>query len=149
MKKFSFPLEKVLQYKVSLLQEEKNRLSMLRAELARTEGEIAENTQQLLDSDAQLKNLAAKGTNICTLRSLQFKIDNTRRLLEGLELVRNKQAALVETQLAVVLEANRSVSGIERLKDKQMEIYHEAQQKEEALIIGELVSTKYTLSGRS
>lgn len=149
MKKFSFPLEKVLRYKTSLLQEEKGKLSLLRAELSQIENHIAQCTQQQLDSDCNLKALATKGANILELRCISFQIDNTRSLLEDLEKSRLKQASLVERQLAVVLEVNQSVSGIERLKEKQVESYHEAQLKEDELIIGELVSSKYAYTGHS
>lgn len=149
MKKFSFPLEKVLRYKNSILQEEKNKLSILRAELNRIEKEFEENSRQLLHSDKQLKEIALKGANIMELRSISFQIDNTRQLLEGLEKSRLKQENLIEDQLTVVLEINRSVSGIERLKEKHIESYREAQFKENELVISELVSTKYTQTGHT
>lgn len=149
MKKFSFSLEKVLRYKNSLLQEEKNKLGILRAELNRIEKEIEENSRQLFLGDKKLKALAAKGANIMELRSISFQIDNTRQLLEGLETSRLKQERLVENQLSVVLEINQSVSGIERLKEKQLESYHEAQLKEDELTISELISAKFARADHS
>ncbi len=149
MKKFSFPLESVLRYKGSLLDEEKNKLNILRAELNRLEDEIAENTHQLILSDQELKSLAQKGCSITALRCISFKIDNTRQLLEDLKASRAKQVQLVEKQLAVVVEVKQSVSGMERLKEKHLESYREAQLKEDELIIGELVSTKYARAAHS
>ncbi len=143
MKKFSFPLERVLRYKDSLLDEEKNKLNMLRAELLRIEDTIAENLGQLLSRDEELKALAKKGCGIAELRCISFEIDNTRRMLDALKVSRARQVQLIEKQLAVVLEVQQSVSGIARLKDKQLESYREAQLKEEELIIGELVSADY------
>lgn len=149
MKKFSFPLESVLRYKGSLLQEEKNKLNILRAELHRIENTIEENSRQLLSSDRELKARAQKGCGIAALRCISFQIDNTRQLLEDLELSRARQAQLVEKQLAVVVEVKQSVSGMERLKEKHLESYREAQLKENELIIGELVSTKYARASHS
>lgn len=149
MKKFSFPLESVLRYKGSLLDEEKNKLNVLRAELNHLEDAIAENTRQLMSSDQELKALAQKGCSIAVLRCVSFKIDNTRRLLEDLKASLAKQAILVEKQLATVVEVKQSVSGIERLKEKHLESYRESQLKEDELIIGELVSTKYARANHS
>lgn len=149
MKKFSFSLESVLRYKGSLLDEEKNKLNILRAELNRLEDEIAENMHQLILSDHELKSLAQKGCSIAMLRCISFKIDNTRQLLEDLKASRAKQAQLVEKQLAVVVEVKQSVSGMERLKEKHLESYRVAQLKEDELIIGELVSTKYARAAHS
>ncbi len=147
MKKFSFPLESVLRYKGSLLNEEKNKLNILRAELIRIEEEIEENLRQLLARDQELKTLAQKGCGIAALRCISFEIDNTRQLLEALKASRAKQSQLVEKQLAVVVEVKQSVSGMERLKEKHLENYREAQLKEDELIIGELVSTSYARAG--
>ena len=149
MKKFSFPLERVLRYKDALLDEEKNKLNMLRAELLRIEDTIAENLRQLLSRDEQLKALATKGCGIAELRCISFEIDNTRRMLDALKVSRARQVQLIERQLAVVLEVQQSVSGIARLKDKQLESYREAQLKEEELIIGERVSADYVRAGHS
>lgn len=149
MKKFSFPLESVLRYKDSLLDEEKNKLNILRAELSRIEDAIGENSRQLLSRDQELKKLAQKGCGIAALRCFSFQIDNTRRLLDDLKAKRAKQVQLVENQLAVVVEVKKSVSGMERLKEKQLESHREAQLKEDELIIGELVSTQYVRAGHS
>ena len=54
MKKFLFPLESVLRYKGSLLDEEKNKLNILRAELARIEDAIEENSRPLVARDQGL-----------------------------------------------------------------------------------------------
>ncbi|MPM62532.1 hypothetical protein SDC9_109405 [bioreactor metagenome] len=149
MKKFTFPLESVLRYKNSLLDEEKNKLNILRTELNRIEDAIDKNSCQLLAKDQELKALANKGCGIAALRCISFQIENTRRLLEDLKINRTKQVQLVEKQLAVVIEAKQSVSGMERLKEKHLEHYREAQLKEDALIVGELVSTKYVHAGHS
>lgn len=149
MKKFSFPLERVLRYKDALLDEEKNKLNMLRAELLRIEDTIAENLRQLFSRDKQLKAMATKGCGIAELRCISFEIDNTRRMLDALKVSRARQVQLIERQLAVVLEVQQSVSGIARLKDKQLESYREAQLKEEELTVGERVSADYVRAGHS
>ena len=143
MKKFIFPLEKVLRFRTSLLEEEKNQLALLRQELHRIEDEIEDNERQLLESDLKMKEIAAKGTSILELNAMHFKIENTRKYIEGLKFSHRAQQKKVDKQLAVVLEATKDVNGLERLKEKQRAEYDEAAAKEENLIISELVSSKY------
>lgn len=143
MKKFNFPLEKVLKFRTSLLDEEKNRLAELRRDAAETESRIEDCRRQIKQSDLELKESAARGTTIGRIQLLNFEIDSANRMIEELEKQLKKQLFLVERQLAVVLEATKDVNGLERLKDKQREEYNEAIRKEDDLTISELVSSQY------
>lgn len=149
MKKFVFPLEKVLKYRTSLLDEEKNRLAELRRELSEIESQIENCHRQIDSSDDELKQSAAKGTTVMRLQLLNFEIESARRMIEELEKKRQKQLILVERQLSAVLAATKDVNGLERLKEKQREEYNEAVRKEEDLTISELVGSQYTRSGHS
>jgi flagellar FliJ protein len=61
---------------------------------------------------------------------------------EGHELRRAIAAkeAQVENQLAVVIEATKDVSTLEKLEERQLDEYKQAQMKEEELFIEEFVS---------
>lgn len=143
MKKFNFPLEKVLRFRTSLLDEEKNKLAELRRDVIETESRIEDCQRQIDASDLELKESAAKGTTIQRIQILNFQIDSARNMIEELEKQLKKQQLLVERQLAVVLEATKDVNGLERLKEKQLEEYNEAIRKEDDLTISELVSSQY------
>ena len=143
MKKFIFPLEKVLRFRTSLLDEEKNKLAELRRDVIETENRIEDCRRQMAESDLELKESAAKGTTIQRIQILNFQIDNARKMIEELEKQLKKQQLLVERQLGVVLEATKDVNGLERLKEKQREEYNEAIRKEDDLTISELVSSQY------
>ena len=143
MKKFNFPLEKVLRFRTSLLDEEKNKLAELRRDVIETENKIDDCRRQMAESDLELKESAVKGTTIQRIQILNFQIDNARKMIEELEKQLKKQQLLVERQLGVVLEATKDVNGLERLKEKQREEYNEAVRKEDDLTISELVSSQY------
>lgn len=149
MKKFNFPLEKVLKFRTSLLDEEKNRLAELRRDAAETESRIEDCRRQIERSDLELKESAARGTTIGRIQLLNFEIDGAKIMIEELEKQLKKQLLLVERQLNVVLEATKDVNGLERLKDKQREEYNEAVRKEDDLTISELVSSQYMRGGHS
>ncbi|MBP0981964.1 MAG: flagellar FliJ family protein [Oscillospiraceae bacterium] len=143
MKKFNFPLEKVLRFRTSLLDEEKNKLAELRRDVIETENKIDDCRRQMAESDLELKESAAKGTTIQRIQILNFQIESARNMIEELEKQLKKQQLLVERQLGVVLEATKDVNGLERLKEKQREEYNEAVRKEDDLTISELVSSQY------
>ena len=143
MKKFNFPLEKVLRFRTSLLDEEKNKLAELRRDVIETENKIEDCRRQMAESDLELKESAAKGTTIQRIQILNFQIESARNMIEDLEKQLKKQQLLVERQLGVVLEATKAVNGLERLKEKQREEYNEAVRKEDDLTISELVSSQY------
>jgi len=143
MKKFNFPLEKVLRFRTSLLDEEKNKLAELRRDVIETENKIEDCRRQMAESDLELKESAAKGTTIQRIQILNFQIESARNMIEELEKQLKKQQLLVERQLGVVLEATKDVNGLERLKEKQREEYNEAVRKEDDLTISELVSSQY------
>ena len=143
MKKFNFPLEKVLRFRTSLLDEEKNKLAELRRDVIETENQIEDCRRQMAESDLELKESAAKGTTRQRIQILNFQIESARNMIEELEKQLKKQQLLVERQLGVVLEATKDVNGLERLKEKQREEYNEAVRKEDDLTISELVSSQY------
>ncbi|MBP1557416.1 MAG: flagellar FliJ family protein [Oscillospiraceae bacterium] len=143
MKKFNFPLEKVLRFRTSLLDEEKNKLAELRRDVIETENKIDDCRRQMAESDLELKESTAKGTTIQRIQILNFQIESARNMIEELEKQLKKQQLLVERQLGVVLEATKDVNGLERLKEKQREEYNEAVRKEDDLTISELVSSQY------
>lgn len=149
MKKFNFPLEKVLRFRTSLLDEEKNRLAELRRDVIETENKIEDCRRQIAQSDLKLKESAMRGTSVMELQMLNFQIDSARRMITELEKTLKKQRALAEKQLAVVLEATKDVNGLERLRDKQREEYNEAVRKEDDLTISELVSSQYVRGDHS
>lgn len=143
MKKFHFTLDKMLRYKDSILQEEKNKLMQIRAEKNSVDTQIEQAQENMGRLDQERTEKAVKGISVIEMRSYAYNIDNTRRHLKALAQEQEKLARLVEKQLAVVVERTQEVSGLEKLRDKQLEEYNESVMKEEELTVMELVSSKY------
>lgn len=143
MKKFHFTLDKMLRYKDSMLEEEKNKLMQIRAEKNSVDTQIEQAQENMNRLDLERTEKAVKGISVIELRGYAYNIDNTRRHLKALAQEQEKLARLVEKQLAVVVERTQEVSGLEKLRDKQLEEYNESVMKEEQLTVMELVSSKY------
>lgn len=146
MKKFTFSLEKLLRYKETLYDKEKNALGTLRAERIAVEQRLEENARQAAEADAGLKQEAARGTTILRLRTFQYQIENARRLEKQYELELIAADERIERQLQVVLELQKEISALEKLREKQRAEYDYDVQREESETIGELVSSRYTRS---
>lgn len=143
MKRFEFSLGTMLSYKDALLDKEKNILLQIRARLVAVEQRMERCRSQILTMDNEMKEKAQQGTTVLELKIFEFHLTNSRNLLNQLEAERKKIAAEVERQRTVVLGLSQEVSGLDKLKEKQLEEYRYDVQKEEELRIGEIVSSKY------
>lgn len=143
MKKFHFTLDRMLRYKDSLLEEEKNKLMQIRAQKNAVDEKIEQAEENMRRLDTERTEKAAAGMSVIEMRGYAYNIDNTRRHLKALAEEQEKLARAVEKQLAVVVEKTQEVSGLEKLRDKQLEEYNQSVMKEEQLNIMELVSSKY------
>ncbi|MEG0271874.1 MAG: flagellar export protein FliJ [Hydrogenoanaerobacterium sp.] len=143
MKKFKFSLESMMHYKDALLDKEKNTLLQLRATQTSMEQQIERNEKQMLELEADMKQKAMLGTTAMELKTFEFHAENARKLIEQLQTDLANLTALVEEQRKVVVALSQEVSGLEKLREKQLEEYNYGVQKEEEVRIGELISSKY------
>lgn len=143
MKKFNFTLEKMLRYKNSLLEEEKNKLSQIRAERNVVDGKIERTNADIQRMDVERAEKASVGMTALEMRSYAYNIDNSCRHLKALALEGARLDQMIERQLQAVLLRTQEVSGLEKLREKQLEEYNDAARKEQELFVLELVSSKY------
>ena len=144
MKKFEFSLEKMLHYKETIYDKEKNALGQLRAEQNALEQRMEDNDLQALETDAKMKMAAAQGTTVLQLQAFSFQIENARSLKKQYSKDLELLMARIEKQLHVVLELSKEISGLEKLREKQRAEYDYSVQRAEAEQISELVSSRYT-----
>lgn len=140
MKKFVFTLQKVLDYKQQILEVLKNEMAVLEAKLREMETHIEEIRQESRQTDGELCEKLEDGINPDGVALYK------RYLIEL-----NRRAILLEVQKADLLRAvsakrqeiigmNSDISGLERLKDKQLAEYLSLSRKEQELMIEEFVS---------
>ena len=149
MKKFHFSLETVLDYKQQILaslqaehgailaqvREQERLIEELEAEYQQMDGEFA---QRKLEGIAILDAMKYEQY----LRAMERQI---QLALEDLAQLQKKE----EAKRAEVVTAKQDTSSIEKLREKKLDHYKTAMQKNEEAMIDELVSTKRVMEAQS
>lgn len=145
MKKFEFRLEKILNYKDQLLKEEKNTLSEIRAKRLAAENEFFMVKNKLAAANENYIMRSQKGMTaeemIAEKRYMTSLSDNIRELLKILKIYDEK----IEIQLAVVIDAGREVNTLQKLQEKQLEVYKDDCMKDEEKFIDEFVRNRQSV----
>lgn len=147
MKKFTFTLQKLMDFREQELDRQKNTLGLLRAELQRINDETDELREKIERHSAELEELCFGGAQA-------FEISVRKRYIISLQQeihAKEQQAALkrqeIEKQLGVVVEATKDVRTLEKLEEKQLEEYRAAATKENENFIEEFVSNASARGG--
>ena len=136
MKKFHFSLETVLDYKQQILASlQAEHGAILEAEYQQMDGEFA---QRKLEGIAILDAMKYEQY----LRAMERQI---QLALEDLAQLQKKE----EAKRAEVVTAKQDTSSIEKLREKKLDHYKKAMQKNEEAMIDELVSTKRVMEAQS
>lgn len=146
MKRFSFSLERLLRYKYQVFEAERAILSDMNAALARFMAELDEIRADSRRRSGELAVLAARGTSVNELE----RHKNYLRRLDEAAFEKNRQITLqrqaIEIQTEKIREAKIEISTIENLREKKLEEYAYAENKETELFIEEFVSFKRAVS---
>lgn len=141
MKKFSFSLETVLDYKNQTLDALRMEHGAILAQVRAQEKVIEDLETEHRQADADFTQRKLEGINVLDamsyeayLRSLERKLQEEYRKLERL---RKRE----EDKRAQVVEARKETAAIEKLKERKLEDYRKAEQKDEEQRIEEFVST--------
>lgn len=144
MKKFAFSLERILGFKRTLYEKERNELARLRAERNRIQQRRDETERQMLALDAEFRRKAAEGpVGIEEITKNNFHRTNADHLIEQLEEEIAAKDVEIARQLEIVIQLDKDVKGLEKLRENQWDVYQHAARKEEQERISELVSSKY------
>lgn len=147
MKKFEFSLRQMRDYRERLLDEEKGSLQRVKAERDRIENDIARLEGDFAALSQKMQEKAEKGTTVIELRKLSAQMDNVRLQIRDLEKALVKAEQRVEKQMEVVVEANKEVTKLDKLEEKQREEYRHQVSKAEEDRIDEFVSQNLTRAG--
>ena len=140
MKKFIFSLEKVLDFKQQTLDIKKNEIAVFQMKLHEIEMEIEDLNDRFSVSNAKMVKEMQQGItqNDISIYKMYFDTLNqkTQKLLDDkiklLEIIAQKKIELIQI--------NSEISGLEKLKDKQLAEYLKIKQKSDELAIDEFVS---------
>ena len=143
MQKFRFKLQRLLDFR-------KIREEQAEAEFAKATRVFLHEKEQLRqletnlsDTFDRLKQEQEKHSSLLTLKLFQDYIDTTR---EGIKLQAVKVAAAADRRqqcLRKLEEAARKRKGVESLKEKKLQQYHEEALREEQAFLDELSGQRY------
>ncbi|MCR2024318.1 flagellar export protein FliJ [Anaerotruncus colihominis] len=142
MKKFKFTLARMLDYKDQLLDEEKNKLALLRQKKQEIDDHIESLLRELDKLSETMLQEQERGITAFQLLSYESQRTNIRRQIEQLKKEQALAKLEVKRQVQVVVQATQEVSKLDKLQDKQLEEYKKMVMKAEELEIEEFVSSR-------
>ena len=149
MKKFSFSLETVLEYKQQVLDSLQTEHGAILDRVKRQEDLI-----ETLEADyralaGEFNQRKMEGLSILDAMKYEQYLRSSERQLEEaydhLEKLREQE----EAKRSEVVEAKKETSSIEKLREKKLDSYNKAVQKSEENLIDEFVMTKRVMEAQS
>ncbi|MDL2293595.1 hypothetical protein LJC60_03080 [Ruminococcaceae bacterium OttesenSCG-928-D13] len=144
IKKFAFSLQRMLGFKRTLYEKERNTLAQLRAERLVLFTRRENTEHQMLASDAAFRDKAAtEGVRFAEVAAQAYKRESADALCKSLDLdIANKDVE-IEAQLQVVIALDKEVKSLEKLRESQWDEYVAELAREENERILEIVSNKF------
>jgi len=140
MKKFTFSLQKLLDYNEQLFDIERAVLADMRAVLAQMERELEDMSAERQNRRDKFREKAAKGmpaVEMETHKNYLIMLDFTiRQKIQQIEM----QKVVIDKQVEKVRQAKLEISTMEKLKERKFEEYNYAANKAHELFIEEFVS---------
>jgi flagellar export protein FliJ len=140
MKKFVFSLEKVLGFKKQMLDVKKNELAAMMMQLHEIEQKIEELNHDFAVNNQKMIMEMQQGLTPKDIEIYKVYFNSVNQNIKKLTLQRMQQLNLIELKKQEIVELNSDISGLEKLKGKQLQLYFKAVQKAEELAIEEFVS---------
>lgn len=140
MKKFVFSLENILRYKRQLLDVLKSEMSNLQMDIKEIESQIQKLESEFGSLNQSLVSKLQDGLtaqNFAVYKKYMYEINEQIKLL-GVK--RENLLIQIVSKKQEIINMNSDISGLERLKDKQLQEYLKQSRKEQELSIEEFVS---------
>ena len=140
IKRFQFTLDKLKGYKEQVLSKEKGDLAALRAQQAKYAAEQAKVQAELDEANEEFLRKSGFGMTIMEMTLFKEYLNSLSDQIRELEKKIQLEEEKIKFQTKVVVEANKDVSSLEKLEDKQREEYNFKVAKAEEQFIEEYVS---------
>ena len=140
IKRFQFTLDKLKGYKEQVLSKEKGDLAALRAQQAKYAAEQAKVQAELDEANEEFLRKSGSGMTIMEMTLFKEYLNSLSNQIRELERKIQLEEEKIKFQTKVVVEANKDVSSLEKLEDKQREEYNFKVSKAEEQFIEEYVS---------
>lgn len=143
MKRFEFTLARILAFKQTMYDKERNTLAQMRAERLAVEIRKDDTKAQRRQRSDEFNEKAAQGISVDEVNEYNFLQESAARLIEVLELDLYRRDIEIEKQLVVVVELDKEVKSLEKLRERQWEEYQADAAREEQQRILEIVSGRF------
>lgn len=144
MKKFAFSLQRILSFKKTMYEKERNLLAQLRAERTTLEQRRMDVEQQMYEQDAKFRQKAAtEGVGLQEVNKNSLYRESAKLLMDQLDIEIDQLEIKIERQLTIVVELDKEVQSLEKLRERQWEEYLADAAREEQERILEMVSRKH------
>ena len=140
MKKFTFSLQKLMDFREQELDRQKNALSLLQSDLKRIDESREDLIKKLSEQEEQLERVYKMGSTAMDISMRKRYIVTLQQEIHIREQQAEEKKVEIEKQLSVVVDATKDVKTLEKLEEKQLEEYKHAVGKENELFIEEFVS---------
>lgn len=133
-------MDKLKGYKEQVLSKEKGDLAALRAQQAKYAAEQAKLQAELDEANEEFLRKSGSGMTIMEMTLFKEYLNSLSDQIRELERKIQLEEEKIKFQTKVVVEANKDVSSLEKLEDKQREEYNFKVAKAEEQFIEEYVS---------
>ncbi|MFT4005471.1 MAG: flagellar export protein FliJ [Lacrimispora sp.] len=147
MKKFSFPLDTVLNYKDQVLDNLKNEHAQILAKVAQQEKWINTLADQRSSACIRFQEEIRNGIAINVMREYESYITYMQQKILAEQGILQRLKRREEQKRAEVVEARKETASIEKLKEKKLVQYNKDVLRSEELFIEEFVSNTTSVHG--
>lgn len=140
MKTFQFTLARMREFKIQLLNKEKNTLMMLHGQKNKILDTI-ENLKRFRDDKShEMTARQQQGMRATDINAYRFYEENARLQIKQLNIELEELEYAIDRQTRVVVAASQEVNGLDKLEEKQRIEYNRLSAKEQENFIAEFVT---------
>lgn len=140
MKKFTFSLDRLLNYKRKLFDLEQAKLTELNAILYGQQQQKQQQEQERTAGARQLNERAKIGLNITEMAMRKNYLRELERQIQRTELAIRDTEQKIEQKKEELIQAKTEIRSIERLREKRLEEHNKKEEKAHELFIDEFVN---------
>jgi len=140
MKKFMFSLEKVLSFKQQTLNVKMNELGLFQMKLLELEKEINDLDKKFADTNQVMVKSLQTGLNSNDLAVYKLYFNTLNQKIQKLIEDKNRLSDIIAQKKADIIAINSEISGLEKLREKQLAEYLKVVQKSNELAMDEYVN---------
>ena len=142
MKKFNFSLQKVLEIKGQILENLKIELSGLNNDLRIIDAAISNFMMQFVDIEKEFLEKSSVSVSVGEMFYNKTLMSSILKQVENKEKEKEIVLSKIEAKRHEIINMNKEISSLEKLRDNELEKYKKASLKSEEIFIEEFVSNK-------